>query len=41
MSCLAATGNLARLLGGEIEVQELTAEAYEDVAEHQQDRLRH
>jgi Protein of unknown function (DUF2997) len=41
MSCLAATGNLARLLGGEIEVQELTAEAYEDVAEHQQDRLWH
>jgi Protein of unknown function (DUF2997) len=39
MSCLATTGDLARLLGGEIEAQELTAEAYQDVQEQQQERL--
>jgi Protein of unknown function (DUF2997) len=39
MSCLATTGDLARLLGGEIEAQELTAEAYQDVQAQQQERL--
>lgn len=41
MDCLERTEDLTRLLGGEVEVQELTAEAYQDVAEEQQDRLWH
>jgi hypothetical protein len=40
MSFLAAAGDLARLLGGEIEEQELTAEAYQDAGEQQQCRPR-
>jgi hypothetical protein len=41
MDCLAQTQDLARLLGGEVEAQELTAEAYQDVEQHQQGRLWH
>jgi hypothetical protein len=41
MSCLESTEDLARLLGGEIETQQLTAEAYQEVAEPQQERLWH
>jgi hypothetical protein len=43
MECLAETGDLVRLLGGEVEAQELTAEAYVDVDQEQQeqDRLWH
>jgi hypothetical protein len=41
MDCLARTEDLTRLLGGEVEATELTAEAYEDVGQHEQDRLRH
>jgi DUF2997 family protein len=43
MGCLAETEDLVRLLGGEVESQELTGEAYveaEDEAERQ-DRLWH
>jgi hypothetical protein len=39
--CLSETEGLVHLLGGEIEAQELTAEAYVDVEEQQQDRLWH
>jgi hypothetical protein len=38
MSCLATTGDLARLLGGEIEERELTSEAYQGVEEEQQEQ---
>jgi hypothetical protein len=38
MSCLATTGDLAWLLGGEIESQELTEEAYQGVEEEQQEQ---
>jgi Protein of unknown function (DUF2997) len=41
MACLSETGDLVRLLGGEVDAHELTAEAYQDVEEHQQDRLWH
>jgi hypothetical protein len=41
MDCLNQTEELVRLLGGEIESQELTAEAYQDVDQEQQDRLWH
>jgi hypothetical protein len=45
MDCLDETGDLVGLLGGEVQSQELTAEAYLDVApeqqEQQQDRLWH
>jgi hypothetical protein len=41
MDCLAETEDLVRLLGGEVDAQELTAEAYADVEERQQDRLWH
>jgi hypothetical protein len=41
MDCLAQTEDLAQLLGGEVEARELTAEAYQDTEEHQQDRLWH
>jgi hypothetical protein len=41
MDCLAETGDLVRLLGGEVDAQELTAEAYVDAEERQQDRLWH
>jgi hypothetical protein len=44
MGCLAATDDLAGLLGGEIETRELTPEAYQETAyqetgEPEQDRL--
>lgn len=41
MDCLSATGDLLQLLGGEIESQELTAEAFRDVEQEQQDRQWH
>jgi hypothetical protein len=41
MDCLSQTEDLVRLLGGEIESQELTAEAYQDVEQEEQDRLWH
>jgi hypothetical protein len=41
MDCLSQTEDLVRLLGGEIESQELTAEAYQDLGQDQQDRLWH
>ncbi|GGV01234.1 DUF2997 domain-containing protein [Actinomadura sp. LOL_016] len=41
MSCLATTEELIRMLGGEVEAQELTAEAYNETGEEQQDRLWH
>jgi hypothetical protein len=41
LHCLEVTGELARLLGGEIETQQLTAEAYQEVDETQQERLWH
>lgn len=43
MACLADTGTLVGLLGGQVESQELTAEAYVDVGqeEDQRDRLWH
>lgn len=36
MSCLDETDELVQLLGGSVEAQELTAEAYLDVDEDQQ-----
>jgi Protein of unknown function (DUF2997) len=41
MACLAETGDLVRLLGGEVEQQDLTGEAYVDVVadEQEHDRL--
>lgn len=41
MACLAETQDLVALLGGDVETQELTAEAYVEVSEEQQDRLWH
>ena len=41
MDCLALTEDLARLLGGGVEAQELTPEAYQDAGQHEQDRLWH
>lgn len=41
MDCLSQTEDLVRLLGGEVESQELTAEAYVDAEQEQQDRLWH
>jgi DUF2997 family protein len=41
MDCLQRTEDLTRLLGGEVEARELTAEAYQDVVEQEQDRLWH
>lgn len=43
MACLATTEELVSLLGGEVEAQELTAEAYNTAEETQetQDRLWH
>jgi hypothetical protein len=41
MDCVAETDDLAQLLGGQVEAQELTPEAYQDVEEQQQDRLWH
>jgi len=39
--CVPQTEELVRLLGGEVEAQELTGEAYLDVETEQQDRLWH
>jgi len=39
MDCLAETEDLTRLLGGEVESQEMTAEAYADAEQPEQDRL--
>ncbi|MFD0899608.1 DUF2997 domain-containing protein [Actinomadura sediminis] len=41
MACLETTEELVRMLGGEVEAQELTAEAYNETGEEQQDRLWH
>jgi hypothetical protein len=41
MGCLTETEDLVRLLGGEIESQELTGEAYVEVEQEEQDRLWH
>jgi hypothetical protein len=41
MDCLAQTEDLVRLLGENVDSQELTAEAYQDVEQRQQDRLWH
>ncbi len=41
MNCLGETEDLVRLLGGEVEAQELTGEAYIDTEHDQQDRLWH
>lgn len=41
MTCLEDTHELIALLGGEVESQELTAEAYMEVSEEQRDRLWH
>jgi Protein of unknown function (DUF2997) len=41
MACLTETEDLVRLLGGEVESQELTSEAYVDTDEEQQDRQWH
>ncbi len=46
MDCLAETEDLARLLGGEVESRDMTAEAYADSAytdtgQREQDRLWH
>jgi hypothetical protein len=43
MGCVEQTEELVRLLGGQVEAQELTGEAYVevDVEQEQQDRLWH
>ncbi|WP_405088326.1 DUF2997 domain-containing protein [Microbispora sp. NBC_01389] len=41
MACLDTTEELVALLGGEVETQQLTAEAYNTASEDQQDRLWH
>jgi hypothetical protein len=41
MDCVAETEDLARLLGGQVEAQELTPEAYQDAGQPQQDRQWH
>ncbi|OLT20445.1 hypothetical protein BJF79_47270 [Actinomadura sp. CNU-125] len=41
MSCLKTTEELVEMLGGEVETQELTTEAYNETGEEQQDRLWH
>lgn len=41
MACLSTTEELVALLGGQVESQELTTEAYNVGAEEQQDRLWH
>lgn len=41
MACLEDTRELIALLGGDVESQEMTAEAYVEVSEEQQDRLWH
>lgn len=39
MACLADTQELISRLGGEVEAQELTAEAYVEIGEEHHDRL--
>jgi hypothetical protein len=39
MSCLTETGELIALLGGNVEAQELTSEAYVEVRQDQQEQL--
>jgi hypothetical protein len=41
LDCVSETEDLVRLAGGEVESQELTGEAYQDVGQRQQDRLWH
>jgi hypothetical protein len=41
MDCVSQTEDLVRLLGGAVQAQELTAEAYLDAEQEQQDRLWH
>jgi guanyl-specific ribonuclease Sa len=41
LDCVTETEDLVRLAGGEVESQELTDEAYQDVGQHQQGRLWH
>ena len=41
MACLEDTRELIALLGGEVESQELTAEAYVEVSEQQREQLWH
>ncbi|MBO2465836.1 DUF2997 domain-containing protein [Actinomadura violacea] len=41
MGCLETTEELVRSLGGRVESQELTAEAYNETGEERQDRLWH
>ena len=41
MSCLEETRELIALLGGEVDSQELTAEAYVEVSEEQREQLWH
>jgi hypothetical protein len=38
MSCLTETGDLIALLGGRVEAQELTGEAYAEVQQDQHER---
>jgi hypothetical protein len=39
MDCVSETEDLVRLVGGEVESQELTGEAYLDTEQHRPDRL--
>jgi hypothetical protein len=41
MACVTETEDLTRLLGGQVEAQEMTGEAYEDSEQRAQDRLWH
>jgi hypothetical protein len=41
MDCLAETEDLTRLLGGTVESQDMTGEAYLDAEQREQDRLWH
>jgi DUF2997 family protein len=41
MDCLGETEDLVRLLGGDIEHQELTGEAFQDAGQEQQERQWH
>ncbi len=41
MACLAETADLVQLLGGGVEAQELTAEAYVEAEQEQQGRAWH
>ena len=41
MDCLSETEDLVRLLGGDIESQEMTSDAFQDVGQEQQERQWH